>query len=277
MFIALGFGLALSLSATATSTDTLLATYHALQPKLATSPFGRPLVLMSEQQDAQVSGDVFAIVQHSFAQLRTELDAPDEWCEVLILHLNVKQCNAGPRTVQLVVGGKREGADEGSYRIDFDFAVQESSAERFYVVLQADKGPLGTREYRLALETISIGTGKSFLRLSYSYVYGPAAGLAMSTYLRTLGKDKVGFTKTGLTAKGTPLYVGGLRGTLERNVMRYYLAIDTFLNSASRPPAEREQWRLTTWYAATERYPYQLHEITRTEYLALKHVEPTPR
>jgi hypothetical protein len=264
----------LALSATAIRAEPLMATYRALQPRLAASPFGRPLYLESAQQDGQVSGDIYAIVQHPFRQLRTGLDTPAEWCQVLILHVNVKQCNAGPRTVQLVVGRQRAGAREGAYSIAFAFAVQASSADRFRVALQADKGPLGTREYRMVLETIPIASGNSFLRLSYSYVHGAAAKLAMGTYLRTLGKDKVGFSVTGRTGEGEPIYVGGLRGILERNTMRYYLAIETYLDSASQPPAAREQWRFTAWYAATERYARQLHELTRAEYLARKQTLP---
>ena len=92
----------------------------------------------------------------------------------------------------------------------------------------------------------------------------------MDTYLATLGRDKVGFTVVGRTPAGEPVDVGGLRGTLERNTMRYYLAVDTYLDSMSQLPAERKQWRFATWYTATERYPRQLHELSRADYLALK-------
>jgi hypothetical protein len=64
-----------------------------------------------------------------------------------------------------------------------------------------------------------------------------------------------------------------MRGVIERNTMRYYLAIDAYLDSLSAPPAQQVERRLKTWFAATERYPRQLHEIEEAEYLAMKRKE----
>jgi hypothetical protein len=68
-------------------------------------------------------------------------------------------------------------------------------------------------------------------------------------------------------------YVGGMRGVVERNTMRYYLAIDTYLDSLSAPPPQRRDQRLQAWFEATERYPRQLHEVTREAYLRMKRDE----
>jgi hypothetical protein len=67
--------------------------------------------------------------------------------------------------------------------------------------------------------------------------------------------------------------VGSTRGLVERNTMRYYLAIDAYLAALSLPPAERAEKRLQTWFAATERFPRQLHEMDRASYLEMKHKE----
>ena len=56
---------------------------------------------------------------------------------------------------------------------------------------------------------------------------------------------------------------------VERNTMRYYLAIDTYLGSLNDPPGKR----LQNWFAATERYPRQLHGISRNAYLNMKQTE----
>jgi hypothetical protein len=109
--------------------------------------------------------------------------------------------------------------------------------------------------------------------MSYSYAYGTAARLAMQAYLATAGRDKVGFSITGKAEDGKPVYVDGVRGVLERNTMRYYLAIEAYLGGMSAPPGEREEKRLRDWFAATERYPIQLHEMERDEYLAMKRHE----
>jgi hypothetical protein len=217
---------------------------------------------------------VFAVVNHSFREVTTGLDTPGDWCEVLILHLNVKSCGTSPtnkgRSLQLILGTKQGSPADGGHRLAFSFRVVESSADRFQVAMQADEGPLGTSDYQLSLEATPTAPGQSFLHLAYAYSFSTTARLAMSTYLHTLGKSKVGFTVTGHGADGEPVYVGGVRGALERNTMRYYLGIETFLASASVPPPVRRQWRLTSWFDATEKYGRQLHELTRDEYLAGK-------
>ena len=63
---------------------------------------------------------------------------------------------------------------------------------------------------------------------------------------------------------------GGVRGVVERNTMRYYLAIDAYLDAPG--PQGREK-RLGEWFDDTERYARQLHEMDRDDYLAMKRSE----
>jgi hypothetical protein len=60
---------------------------------------------------------------------------------------------------------------------------------------------------------------------------------------------------------------------VERNAMRYYLAIDAYLGARALPPAQQPQKSLQDWFAATERYALQLHEMDRESYLAMKLLE----
>jgi hypothetical protein len=60
-----------------------------------------------------------------------------------------------------------------------------------------------------------------------------------------------------------------MQGVAERNTMRYFLAIDTFLDTASAPIDAR----LRRFHDALERYPAQLHETEQAEYLAMKRRE----
>jgi len=69
------------------------------------------------------------------------------------------------------------------------------------------------------------------------------------------------------------VFVRSMRGAIERTTMRYYLAITAYLDSLSAPPPERIERRLRTWFAATERYARQLHELDEDAYLALKRQE----
>ena len=57
---------------------------------------------------------------------------------------------------------------------------------------------------------------------------------------------------------------------LERNAMRYFLAIEAHLAALAVPPGERFEKRLQTWFTSSERYAHQLHEMDRAEYLDLK-------
>ena len=85
----------------------------------------------------------------------------------------------------------------------------------------------------------------------------------------SLGRGKVGFTETGRSPDGRRQYVGGIRGLVERNTMRYFLAMETHLNTQSTHLAEiSNRWRL--WFDATERYPRQLHEADLQGYLISK-------
>jgi hypothetical protein len=111
------------------------------------------------------------------------------------------------------------------------------------------------------------------VRLSYAYSHGVLASAAMRAYLGTLGRDKVGFTVTGRDSDGQPRHVGGMRGLVERNTMRYYLAIEAFLGSRSAAPGARTEKSLRDWFAAIEAYPRQLHEMERADYLAMKRRE----
>jgi hypothetical protein len=132
---------------------------------------------------------------------------------------------------------------------------------------------VGTRDYRITLEAVPLDKGRTFMHLSYSYVIGGMGRFAMQAYLSTAGAHKVGFSVTGKDENGQPIYIGGVRGALERNVMRYYLAIDAHLVSLGAPPEQQLEKRLDTWFNSSERYAKQLHEMDRSEYIALKRSE----
>ena len=61
-----------------------------------------------------------------------------------------------------------------------------------------------------------------------------------------------------------------MRGTVERNTMRYYLAIEAYLDSLDKPPAQQLDARLRQWFDATEQYARQLHEVDKESYLAMQ-------
>lgn len=247
--------------------------YAALEKPLADNPFKRPLVLESAQDAGDLKGDVYAVVEHPFALIESTLTQPGNWCEVLILHLNIKQCRSQGSVVAVNIGRKFDQPIEQTYLVNFDYRVAARSADFMQVRLSAADGPLGTRDYRIVLEAVPLDAAKSFIHMAYSYGYGFAARVAMQGYLATIGADKVGFSVTGRDADGKPLYIGGVRGVVERNTMRYYLAIDAYLDSLALPKAQQQDKRLRDWFTATERYAKQLHEMDEAEYLQMKQRE----
>lgn len=256
---------------------TLRAMHTQLRERLATSPFNRPLVLESTQGDASLKGDVYAVVEQPFSVVAPALQGTAHWCDLLILHLNVKHCGAtgaAPNEVlTLVVGRKFDQPLADGHKVAFRYSAPAATPDYLRVSMAADSGPLGTRDYRLAVEITPLDAKRSFIHLSYSYSYGIAARVAMQAYLSTLARDKVGFSVTGQGDSGSPVYMGGLRGVAERNTMRYYLAVEAYLGALGTAPAQQLEKRLRDWFAATEQHPLQLHELGRDEYLTMKRRE----
>ena len=257
-------------SALAQDAATLKARHAALTGQLADNPFKRPLVLESVEASGELKGEVYAVIERPFATISQSLASAEQWCDVLILHLNVKHCKASkatPPILSVSLGRKFDQALEEAYKADFVYKTGAADPDYLNVQMTAASGPLGTRNYRLGLEAVPLDAQRSFIHMSYAYGYGAAARLAMSAYLGTVGSDKVGFSSA---ADGKAGLVGGVRGVVERNTMRYYLAIESYLRAPD--PAQVEQ-RLADWFDATERHAQQLHEMERAEYLEMKKKE----
>lgn len=256
------------------SAAALQAKFNAVQSQFDKNAFGRPLVLESSEASGQLSGDIFALVDHPFEQVSASLSKPAVWCDVLMLHLNTKYCavrgGGAATTLAVSVGRKFDQPLSDAQRIDFVWQPATVSADYLSVRLSADKGPLSTRDYRIEFEATPLPNGKTFIHMAYAYAYGTAARMAMQGYLATIGSDKVGFSTKDKDGSGQPELVGGVRGVVERNTMRYYLAIDSYLDA----PAEAQlQKRLAQWFDSTERYARQLHEVDRSDYLDMKRNE----
>jgi len=255
----------------------LRARFEAARAQAVRNPFDRPVYLQSTEASALLQGDVFALVDQPYATVRQALVKPGSWCSILILHLNVKYCRAsstaGRDMLDTGVGRKFDQPLGDVYWVRFEHRVARAGDDLLQVTLQAPSGPLGTRDYRILVEAAPSGERQSVLHMTYAYGFGFAARIAMQAYLATVGSDKVGFSTVGPRGAGPPTYVGGLRGVLERNTMRYYLAIEAHLAATGLPAAQQMPRSLRDWFDATERYPEQLHEIERDAYLEMKRHE----
>ena len=255
----------------------LKARYGALGESLAHNPFQRPLHVESSERGGVIKGDVHALIAQPFPTVEGALQGVGAWCDILILHLNVKRCLAstapGGDALTLNVGRKSDQPAADAYRFDFRYTLVASRPDYLQLTLNAEDGPLGTSHYRIVLEVVALDSGRSFLHMSYAYAYGVSASLAMKGYLATIGRNKVGFSVVGTRPDGQPAYIGGTRGVIERNALRYYLAIEAYLATLATPASLQPEKRLNAWFDAVERHPLQLHELERHEYLDMKRRE----
>jgi hypothetical protein len=128
----------------------------------------------------------------------------------------------------------------------------------------------------MRFEALALDNGKTFVHVSYTYSDSVALRLASKVYFATLGRSKAGFTVTGTDHNGTPVYIGGPRGSIERNAVRYYFAIQTFMHTTSHyPEATRFSSSINEWYDLTARYKKQLFDLDKKDYLTCKIAEHT--
>jgi hypothetical protein len=267
------FLLAAALPAYAGSADALRASYAAMQGELADSGFGRPLHIESREDGSRQTGDIYAAIDMPFRTVAAALRSPERWCDILVLPANVQRCSAADGSFALYVARKPQDPPEDAYRVDLNYRVLADDSNYREVLLSAPSGPMGTRNYRIRLEAAPLDGQRSFMHLSYSYALGLAARIAMQAYFATSGRDKTGFSIVDRQPDGRPVYVDGARGAVERNAMRYYLAVEAFLESLQAPPRERLETRLRDWYDSIDRYPQLKEDVGRDEYLRLKRKE----
>jgi hypothetical protein len=251
--------------------------YVALRPLLEKNVFRGPVYIESTEASRSSQGDVYAVVPSPFATVSAALGDPAHWCDVMILHLNTKLCRArsadGATQLDLRIGKKYDQPLMDAARLLFAWHAKPPTADSLIVQLDAPDGPFDTHGYRILLEAVPLDGERTFIHLGYTFEFGTASHMALSLYLATIGRSKVGFTTVATKPGLEPDYVGGVRGLVERNTMRYYLAIDAYLGALSAPPAAQLEKRLQAWFDATEKYPRQLHEMSREAYLDMKRSE----
>jgi hypothetical protein len=256
----------------------LRAKYDELRDELRRNAFGRALHVDSSERGDILKGDVYAVLDHPFSKVRSALAEPHDWCDVLLLPFNTKYCRAAERDngaamLQVRIGRKYDQPVQDAYRLDFALQPVAARPDYFESRLAANSGPVGTRDYRITVSAVPIDGNRTFMHFSYSYGYGIAGKLAMQGYLATAGADKVGFSVVGRDGAGQPIYIGGVRGAIERTAMRYYLAIDAHLAALGAPSGQQVEKRIETWFRETERYPRQLREMDRSTYVTMKRAE----
>jgi hypothetical protein len=260
-----------------TGRKALLEQYLQIKPELEKSEFGIPFFLDSHEERHALRGDVYCVIEHRFDTVADVLEQPRNWCDIASLHLNIKACTykrLGNKELLVVYSGRKfYQPPEEVYKLEYEYRILMKQSEYLRISLAADEGPLRTKDYRIELEAAPLDDWRSLIHFSYAYRYGLFASMAMEAYFRTLGHDKVGFSAVNDDSEGNAIYIRGSRGAIERNVVRYYFAIQAYMDTLRFPEEERFHERICRWYDLTEQYPRQLFEMGKEEYLSCKIME----
>jgi len=268
---------ALATHAASSGSQTLLNKYSELKNELNNSEFKRELYMTSQESSNNLKGEIYAVVDYPYATVNKALNNSSHWCDVLILHINIKYCyaqknNDNNAVLTVDLGKKVEQSRADTYEVKFNYQQIASANDYFALGLNAKDGPVGTSDYHILVEAAPINDKRTFLHFTYAYSFGVKGSLAMQAYLATKGRNKVGFTVIDRTKDGVK-YIQGVRGVIERNTMRYYLAIDAYLAALNTPPDNQVDKRFQNWYDSTRIYSRQLYEVEKEDYLAMKRKE----
>lgn len=260
-------------AAAATGSDVLRERYRELIGNIDTNPFGMPLHVQSAEQGDNVSAEVFGVLDQPFAMVAGLLGEARRWCDFLLLNINVKSCtvdkDAAGEWLTLYIAPKEYKSPDEAYKTRYLFRASRS-AQYVEVFLDAGAGPLGTRANRIHLEALGID-GRTLVHFTSALRLGAASHIAMSTYLATLGRRKTGFSRVP-DASGKLEPVRGLPAMIERNVVRYFLALQVELETRALPAAGRFEQQMQRWYELTQRFP-QLYDLPKADYMANKRRE----
>ena len=250
--------------------------YQELQEAIRRGPFGFPLQVRSEERRDLVSAEALGIMDHPLQAFGAAVTEAASWCEFIPLNLNIKACtiqgDAREPLITLYIGGKGYLSPEWASQQPYRFLLRARQREYVAVELSALQGLMGTKAHHLEFEAASID-GRTVVALRSSYEQSAASKLATAIYLATVGRDKVGFSRERLGPDSQASFVRGAQGIIERNLMRYYLVLKAFLDTQALPDSRRFEARISTFYDLMERYPSQLHEMERAEYLDAKRRE----
>jgi hypothetical protein len=220
---------------------------------------------------------VYGIFDHPFSSVNSVLKLPANWCDIVALHPNVKTCTyrelPGAWRLTFYLGRKVYQSPEDARQVIYHYLNSEHRQGYLDIVLRADEGSFGTRDHRMRFEAMPLDGDRTFVHVSYEYSDNIALRLAEKLYFSTLGRGRTGFTVTGTDSRGTPVYISGPRGALERNAVRFYFAVESFMDTLPYPEEIRFSMGAGIWYDHTDRFRKQLFDMGKKDYLTFKKKE----
>ncbi len=251
--------------------------YLKIEARLLKNPFNMPLYVESREEDYKAAVDVYGIIEHPFETVSSTLEIPANWCDIALLHINDKACtytkSDNAWILTLYSGRKFYQPPEDAHQLNYGFHVKAQQHDYLALQLNAAIGPLSTKDHRIDAEIIPLDKDKTLIHLSYTFGYGQVGRMAMKAYFATIGRSKIGFSTTGTDDHGSPVYVGGIKGAIERNVVRYYCAILSYMDGLKYPREQQFEKRISRWFDLTDQHKRQLHELEKVQYISNKRLE----
>jgi len=250
--------------------ESLLYKYHEIKKELEKDPGPVPFYVESSADKHASRVDIYGTVKYPFKIVKTKLLVPTNWCDIVLPHLNVRACTYKKINdtwlLDIYNVNKFSEPLKDAYQMKFVYRVSKLQPIYFDIALTAHDGPLHTKDHQFGLEAIPLKENLTFIHLRYSFNYSVFGYLLMKIF----GGAKVGFSVIGTDGAGNPVYVGGVRGSSERDVACYYLAILAYLDTLKAPPDQRYERRISQWYDLTARFKKQLFEVKKEDYLKYK-------
>jgi hypothetical protein len=202
--------------------------------------------------------------------VQNKLLLPANWCDIVLSNLKVRACTYKKMndTWLLNIYNVNKFAEslEDAYEMKFVYRARELQPLYFDIALTAHEGPYHTKDHQFELEAIPLEENMTFIHSHYSFGYSFLGYITLKIFVGS----KIGFSIIGTDSAGNPVHIEGLRGSIERDVVYYYLAILAYLDTVQAPSDQRFERRISEWYDLTAHFKKQLFEMKREEYLADK-------
>ena len=257
-----------------TGHESLIDKYHKIEKELEKSSLTIPFYVESSVSKNASHVDIYGTIKYPFDIVKNELQLPTNWCDIVLLHSNVRASTYKKVNdiwlLTLYNVKKFQDPLKDAYQMNFEYRVIAQRIGFFAISLAAREGIFSTKDHQFRLEAIPLDEERTFIHLRYSYRYSRLGYFLMKSYFSIFGGGKIGFSVIGTDSDGNPVYVGGLRGAVESNVLRYYLTILAYMDTLKIPVEQRFEKRMSQWYDLTARYKRQLFEMEKEEFLTYK-------
>jgi hypothetical protein len=255
----------------------LLEKYPLLESNFVNNQFGVPIYLESKDNGSILRVDLYSILDYPFEGIKDAMQSPSAWCDITSLMLNIKAstcCKVSDQWhLTIYTGKKNYQPPKDAYKQDFGFQITALEPGYMDIVLNSKEGPFFTKDHRMRFEATPLDEKRTFMHFVYDYSCGFFARAAIKAYYDTIAHDKKGFSIIAFDKKGNPVYQSGIKGAEERNAVRCYLGIRAYMDTLNISTDRKFEEQVNRWYDMTQRFPIQLHEEEKVEYLDNKRRE----